>query len=390
MGVDHHFVYRGGVPTSLTFPLGPLDGMVDVVTVSVRDDAHPDGDPQLSERVTVTLGDVVVGTTDDLPDDQTGAVFTFSFGLTSDADTVTISHVPGDGPDSIGVVEVCVTTVALPSTTTLPASTTTNPSPTTTTFAPPATSAPPVTTSAPPPTNPPPTTTASPTTSAPPSSSVPPPNTVPSGGSFSATCAAVGSDDLASLVWTASGNLPTETVAGTPITLSDQEWSVSIPGSVLESATELGLIEIGDSIPVVIGGTISASGTDEPTRSAHDLATSVVVTANTGGAVQPALARTPAPDMVFTPNSDAVAFRMSTASAALDLGLAEPVQLTCTFDEAQPPFVASPPAQVSPPPGELAFTGPSTYLWAAIIVFVLLDVGYLLWSASRPERRPLS
>ncbi|MEM9202145.1 MAG: hypothetical protein AAGC53_10815 [Actinomycetota bacterium] len=386
MTLDHHFAFDGSDPDSVTVPFGPILGEVDAVTVTVFDRSHPGAETQPGERVTISLGTTAVGTTPDLPDGDQAATYVLAVGRYLETDSLSVAHSPSEVADSITVVSVCVTfAVAPPSTTTTIAPTTTTTVPVTTTTVPDGT-----TTSAPPPTNPPPTTTASPTTSAPPSSSVPPTNTVPSGGSFSATCAAVGSDDLASLVWTASGNLPTETVAGTPITLSDQEWSVSIPGSVLENATDLGLIEIGDSIPVVIGGTISASGTDEPTRSAHDLATSVVVTANTGGAVQPALARTPAPDMVFTPNSDAVAFRMSTASAALDLGLAEPVQLTCTFDEAQPPFVASPPAQVSPPPGELAFTGPSTYLWAAIIVLVLLDVGYLLWSASRPERRPLS
>ena len=95
--------------------------------------------------------------------------------------------------------------------------------------------------------------------------------------------------------------------------------------------------------------------------------------------------------MVFTPTTDRVDVRITTATADLDFGLSEPVRLTCSFDADQPPFVSSPPTEVAgPPPGELAFTGPSTYLWTAIIVFVLLDVGYLAWSTGRPGRRRFS
>ena len=47
----------------------------------------------------------------------------------------------------------------------------------------------------------------------------------------------------------------------------------------------------------------------------------------------------------------------------------------------------TPPIEVAGPPPELAITGPNSYLWAAVITFLMLDVGYLLWSIGRPEKR---
>ncbi len=367
--VGARFVYRGGTPASVTVPVEPVAGVVEAVTVVVDDPPHPLGASQSSERVAVSLGAAVVGTTPDLPDDETGASYVLPVGGTLEFDTVTVTHAPDLGPDSITAVSVCVawTPTSASSTTTTSTTTTTTTSTTTTT-----TTTPPIV--APPP--------SSSTTS-----TVPP---APGQGSFAAACAAVGSDDLASLIWTAEGTLPSTVVSGDPVTLGQQRWSVSVPASVLEAARSLGLVDAGDVVPVSIGATISARDTAEQERSAPGLSTSVVVAVGADGTALPAVATVAAPDMDFTATGDRIDVRIATATATLDLG-GESVELSCTFAPDQPPFVSSPPTEVAgPPPGELAFTGPSTYLWAAIIVFVLLDVGYLVWSVGRPERRRFS
>ena len=92
-----------------------------------------------------------------------------------------------------------------------------------------------------------------------------------------------------------------------------------------------------------------------------------------------------ADDMTFTPTADRVAFRLAAATLVMRLGDTD-VDVSCAFDVEQPPIVVTPPGEIAgPPPGELAVTGPSL-LVAGIVVFVLLDVGYLAWSATRPRR----
>lgn len=364
--IGERFVYFGGTPASVTVPIGPIIGSVESVTVVVNDTSHPDGASQPSERVTISLGADVIGTTPDLADAETGATHVLPVGADVDVDSLTVTHAPEAGPDSINVVSVCVSLAP--------------PQPTTTTSAPSTTTSTTTTSTLPP----------TPVVPAPPSSTTTTEPPVPGAGSFAASCSAAGAPDLAALVWTAQGVLPSTITSGELATLAQQQWSVSIPASIFDQAIDLGLVVPGDVVPVSIGASIHADGTDEGTQTVSGLASSVVVAVNEDGTAQPAVAVVSAPDMVFTPNADRIEVRLAAGTAELDLGLGEPVRFTCAFGDEEPPFVSSPPTEVAGPPEELAFTGVSTYLWAALIVFVLVDVGYLLWSAGRPERRRVS
>jgi hypothetical protein len=201
--IGERFVNRGGPIGSATASIGPIDGFVESATVVVADPSHPAGATQVSERVSVSLGGIAIGTTPDLPDDEVDATYTLTVGAAINADSVTVTHAPSAGLDSIDIVSVCVvwspppptttttTTSTTTTTTTLPvvASTTLPPSSST---EPPATSTTTSTTIAPPPTTPP----------------------APGLGSFAASCVAVGSDSQAGLIWTASGTLPGTIVGG--------------------------------------------------------------------------------------------------------------------------------------------------------------------------------
>ena len=100
------FIHHGGAPRSVTVPITPVAGTVASITVVVDDPPHPQGATQTSERVTISLGSHVVGTTPDLPDDETGATHVLPVGVALEFDTVTITHAPDEGPDSITVVSI--------------------------------------------------------------------------------------------------------------------------------------------------------------------------------------------------------------------------------------------------------------------------------------------
>ncbi len=373
--VGVRFRWFGGPVTSVTIPIEAVDGLVESITVEVEDENHPSSGPQTSERVTIALGAQTVGTTPDLDDDVTEASLTLAVGATLAFDTVTITHAPDVGPDSITVRQLCVAIASPPSSTTVAPATTSS-----TTSVPASTSSTSTTTSTP--AEPSSTTTTTTTTTVPPQ--------VPGSGSFVADCATVGAPAEAALVWAARGTLPSAVSVGTPIALTEQVWSVTIPGALFDNALALDLIADGDEVGVVIGGTIAADNTEEGERSATGLVGAAPVVIGDDGSARPATGTVAAPDMVFTPTASPVTVRLAAATLDLDLGLAEPVQLACVFDDT-PPHVTSPPPDVSPPePPELAITGPGTYLWAGIVVFVLLDVGYLAWSATRPRRRAVA
>ena len=223
------------------------------------------------------------------------------------------------------------------------------------------------------------TTTSSTTVPAP---TVAPPTTIPGQGSFVAECTS-GATSAAGFVWTAAGSVPDTVVPGEPITISAQVWQVAIPLSVLENARQAGLIAIGDTFEVVIGATIAADDTVEGEQSQAGIVGSVTVVDAGDGTASSAQVVVAADDMTFTPIGDRVAFRLAAGSILLRIG--PDVEVECAFDVEQPPIVVTPPGEIAGPP-ELAVTGPSPLLVAGIVVFVLLDVGYLAWSATRPRR----
>lgn len=420
VGIWTQFSFDGDTPDSRTVPVPLVDGHVVSVVVDLSDFGHPEPMSQPGERVSVALGDTVVATTPDLGDDETRRQYTLPVGRTLTFDSVTVTHAPIEVPDDIFVKTVCIeftddpgpssststvpgdgstTTTSTPSTsssstTSVPTdgsttSTTTTTSPTTTS---PTTSVPtdgpttststtstPATTSSTTVPGEGSTTTSSTTVPVP---TVAPPTTIPGQGSYVAECTS-GATTAAGFVWTAAGSVSDTVVPGEPITLSSQVWQVAIPASVLENARQAGLIAIGDTFEVVIGATIAATDTVEGEQSQSGIVGSVTVGDAGDGSAASAQVAVAADDMTFTPTGDRVAFRLAAGSILLRIG--PDVEVVCGFDVQQPPIVVTPPGEIAGPP-ELAVTGPSPLLVAGIVVFVLLDVGYLAWSATRPRR----
>ncbi|MEO0494222.1 MAG: hypothetical protein AAF081_12485 [Actinomycetota bacterium] len=413
IGIWTEFHFDGITPATVVRPISATEGYVVSIVVDLADFAHPDEEPQSGERVSVALGDTIVGTTPDLGDQEVRRAFTLPVGRSLSFDTATVRHVPNGEPDDLFVKTVCIVLGDAPtSTTTTGAPTTTDPTSTTTTDPATTTTTDPVTSTTT--TEPGSSTTTEPgsststtiagptsSTSVPDSSTTAPdpslapttstvvtstvPTTIPGMGSFAADCTS-GVTDAGTFVWTARASVPSVVVIGEPLVVSDQVWQVAIPAAVLENARQAGLVSLGDEIGVSIGATIAADGTVEASRGQSGLAASFTVTDAGDGTAAGADVAVAADDMTFTPTATRVEFRFADASLRIDLP-GGALELACSFDPDQPPIVQTPPNEVAgPPPGELAVTGPNPLLLTAIVIFVLFDVGYLAWSATRPRR----
>ncbi len=247
--------------------------------------------------------------------------------------------------------------------------------------------------------------------------------TVTGTATYASTCSGrLGTVDLppAHLTFKITGTAPDQVDAGAQVTLSAQSWEVTVPGATLQLGAALGLgdgsVITGTATPAVFGSnTAEGTATQQPDPS---LPASIGPIHVVDGVFQDATTTLSPGDMTWTAvgndvaGQGDVAYSMATTTVTLSsLVVAgnSPV-LTCTPDDPSTPIVITrvigstgiPPAgRTNPPPattvqaattaatteGTLPATGPRNLVFELIIAMVLLDLGYLLWSASRPPRR---
>ncbi|RMH80236.1 MAG: hypothetical protein D6683_05365 [Actinomyces sp.] len=204
-----------------------------------------------------------------------------------------------------------------------------------------------------------------------------PPGTV--GGRVVTECSNNVTSDTSNFTVIATG---VQRESGGTVRYENQKWTITIPGSVFDTGINLGLIESGQSLSALLDVEVEASNTSEGSLKAKDLP--IAVTANTGsdGSARDATARFTVPAMTFHPTGSPVQLSLGTVKARVDLD-AFVVTFTCNpAPGTDATFTATKVEGVA-----LAFTGPSGMLWRFVLAIVLLDLGYIAWSATRPVRR---
>ncbi len=110
------------------------------------------------------------------------------------------------------------------------------------------------------------------TTTAPTTATTAPPTTtatatsVTGSATYATTCTNSVTPQTSQINFTVTGTAPTQVNAGDRLTLTDQQWQVSVPGSVLDTGLNLGLLAPGQTIPGTVTGTVAATNTTERTQ----------------------------------------------------------------------------------------------------------------------------
>ncbi len=213
--------------------------------------------------------------------------------------------------------------------------------------------------------------------------------------------------DTSSLSWTVGGVAPASATVGDTVTLSDQTWSVTVPGSVFDAGVNLDLLVNGQVVTADVTATVLASNTAEASAEQSGIPISLTVVLDSTGAAEDAVATFAVADMSFAATGGDIDFSMGDVVMAVDIGLPISISFSCSPEAGQAAFhtVAVSGAPVSTTTAapttttvatqvagaqELAFTGPGETLLIGIIGFILLDFGYMAFTAARPRRRDQS
>ncbi|WP_436794220.1 hypothetical protein [Actinospongicola halichondriae] len=250
-------------------------------------------------------------------------------------------------------------------------------------------------------------------------STVPPlePTDVSGTGLYTTTCKNNVTPDVSELVFEVSGTTVAPIEAGQQVTLKDQSWTVTVPGSVLQTGINLGLLKAGDTPSGTAVVSVFADNTKEGEVTAKPVTIAVGPVQVSAGVAQPAKTTFAVPDMTWQAVGGNVTFAMSSASVEVELGPIA-VAFTCTPKDPVATIVTAsvrgetdiPPAKPAGPEvlnetvtaaaasaGEtgtsgstasatLPRTGASPLALLALAVG-MIDLGYLFVTAVSPLRR---
>jgi hypothetical protein len=205
--------------------------------------------------------------------------------------------------------------------------------------------------------------------------------------------------DISELTFEVTGEAPFRVNVGEPIVLTNNRWTVTVPASVLNTGIGLGLLAPGDTISGAVRGGVAGTNTLEGVVEFGPVPISVgpiEVDPDFGEALPAEVTFDPG-DLVFTASGGQADFSLAFASVDVAIG---PIELTfeCTptvlglvfvsteviGDPLQPPATPATAEQAGATTGTLPATGASGLLLQLLIAAILIDVGYLGWSAARP------
>jgi len=230
------------------------------------------------------------------------------------------------------------------------------------------------------------------------------PATLTATGVYAGACTNSVTPDPSTLTFHITGTAPSEVAAGSPVHLTNQSWTLDVPGSVLTAGVNLGLLNPGDVVSGSITAGVFASNTTEGTQTSAAIPVSIgPITVDGGTGLANDVSTTFAvPDMTWTAVGGSVGYSFAASSATVTIGPLN-VIFTCQPDAGAGEFLITlvTGATGTPPAGRgtttttlsdqvlgdtLARTGYSpTYM--LVLGLTMLDLGYLVWSASRPPRR---
>jgi hypothetical protein len=256
------------------------------------------------------------------------------------------------------------------------------------------------------------------TTAAPATTTTSPPGAVPTPvtgtRTYAAECSNTVNTSMSTITFTATGTTTANLAAGDPVPLTGQTWKVDVPGAVLDTGINLGLINPGDMIRGSLKAGVNGGGTAEGTTTAApiDLTLGPVTVDAVTGLADPVSTTVTLPDSTWTAASSTMPFSMGPSVVDVKIPIPGGTPLTVTFTCQPPsdaaPFVTAslagdPPAAVAGTvtassaqvegasvvrAAELPRTGPARG-WLLVELtggLALLDAGYLLWSATRRKR----
>ena len=229
---------------------------------------------------------------------------------------------------------------------------------------------------------------------------------------YTASCTNTVTPDLAELTFSVAGTAPATVNAGDKVTLSNQTWTVTVPGTVLDTGIGLSLLKFGDVVNGTVTPSLFATNTAEGVVAPGPVSVGIGPIENDGtGKAKPASATFSVADATWTSVGGTVGYSMNTADVLVEIGPLE-VGFSCTSTSGEvvvetevlgstgiPP--AGRPTPVDPPvvvevtvtetvsttsEDELPRTG-AAILAPILLALGLIDMGYLTITAAAPARR---
>lgn len=216
---------------------------------------------------------------------------------------------------------------------------------------------------------------------------------------YTATCTNSLTPDKSQLTFTVAGTAPTQVVAGSPVTLTKQTWKVAVPGTLLDTGINLGLLNPGVTVSGRVTPGLFASNTKEGLLAASPVTVAfgpIALDAATGLA-KPASSTFAIPDLTWTSVGGTIGYEMAKTVVDVSIGTIK-VTFTCNPDT-KGAFVstavtgatgirAAANAGTAQVAGEsIARTGPRHLLFQFIAALALIDLGYLTFSTTWKKRR---
>jgi hypothetical protein len=252
------------------------------------------------------------------------------------------------------------------------------------------------------------TTTTAPATTVPPTT-VKTATAVTGTGTYAATCSNSLTPDKSTLSFAVTGTAPSDVEAGKTVTLSKQSWTVGVPGPLLDTGINLGLLAPGQLVDGTVTAAVFASNTKEGTVVAAPAPVQFgpIEVDPVTGLAKDGKATFAVADMTWTAVGGDVAYVMAPTKVQVAIGTIK-VDFACAPADASVHIVTTTvtgktdipaatqvegevvtqPAAGQPVAGEpLARTGAPELLRNVVLALILLDLGYLLVTAARAPRR---
>ena len=241
---------------------------------------------------------------------------------------------------------------------------------------------------------------------APTTTTLPPP--VQGKASYNTDCTNTINKDVSHLLFTITATGPTQATAGQPLTVSKQNWTVEVPGSLLTTGMNLDLIHVGQTVSGTVKVVLTGSNTAQGTQTSPDIPVSIgpITTNPATGEANSITAGFPVPDMTFTPAAGTTKFSMG--RVVFLIALSDTLKVTFTCDPTAPiaavltttvtgnavvvvatttPTTAATVSPAAAAGSELPVTGTSRALMLFAIAILMIDLGALALTASRSMRR---
>jgi hypothetical protein len=214
---------------------------------------------------------------------------------------------------------------------------------------------------------------------------------------YKASCTNSLTPDKSELGFTLTGVAPGQVTAGSPVTLTQQSWKVAVPGQLLDTGINLGLLTPGATVSGAVQAGVFANNTKEGVRTSSpvNVAFGPIAVNATSGLAAAASATFAVPDMTWTSVGGPIGFEMAKTVVNVSIGTIN-VVFTCEptthgaftttgVSGATGVAAASRAGQAQVAGVSLARTGRSSLVLAGLAI-ALLDLGYLFFTSSRRPR----